>query len=87
MVRLTEAQVAGNVLAQAGIPFTVQRGKKHNKVRWEIGGKAYSYSCALTPSDWRASKNCQCAVRRVLRAAGFNPDAHQVIEDGSSREA
>lgn len=71
MARTSEAQVAGSVLAKAGIPLTVQKGKKHNKVKWEIDGKAYSYSCALSPSDWRASENCRCAVRRILRAAGI----------------
>lgn len=71
MAHITEAQIAGAVLEKAGIPYTVEKGRKHVKVRWEVGGKAFFYSCAATPSDRRAGLNCRCAVRRILRAAGI----------------
>lgn len=70
MARLSEAQIAGAVLEKAGIPYTVQIGRKHYKVKWEVDGKHFSYACAKSASDWRASENCRCAVRRILRAAG-----------------
>jgi hypothetical protein len=71
MARETEAQIVGAVLDKAGIPYAIDKGRKHVKVRWEIGGKAFFYSCAATPSDRRAGLNCRCAVRRILRAAGI----------------
>lgn len=70
MARLSEAEVAGRVLAAAGIDFTVDKRGKHYKVRWEVGGRKFSYSCAKSPGDWRASENCRYAVRRLLRATG-----------------
>lgn len=72
MARRTEAEVVGQVLAAAGIEYAVHVGRKHVKVKWEIGGRQFSYSCAKSPGDWRASENCRCAVRRILRAAGVS---------------
>jgi len=70
VARPTEADIVGEVLRAAGIEYTTHVGRKHVKVRWDIAGRGYSYSCAKTPSDWRAYENCRCSVRRVLRAAG-----------------
>lgn len=72
MVKLSEADVACKVLESAGIPYVVDRRGKHNKVRWEVDGRKFAYSCAKSPGDWRASENCRCAVRRILRAAGVD---------------
>jgi len=72
MARLSEAEVAGRVLEAAGIDFTVDKRGKHVKVKWELGGRKFSYSCAKTPSDWRALENCRCSVRRILRAEGVS---------------
>lgn len=73
MARQTEAEVVGAVLSAAGISYAVHQGRKHVKVRWELEGRRFSYSCALTPGDWRAMENCRCAVRRILRAEGVLP--------------
>lgn len=62
--------IVGAVLDGASIPYTVDHGGRHIKVRWEINGKAYSYSCSRSPSDRRAQQNCRCDVRRILRSAG-----------------
>ncbi|UYA98719.1 hypothetical protein P9A44_gp49 [Xanthomonas phage vB_Xar_IVIA-DoCa5] len=71
MARRTQAEVASSVLAAAGIPYTVHIGRKHVKVKWELEGRRFSYSCAKTPGDWRALENCRCEVRRILRASGI----------------
>ena len=71
MAKLTEAEVTGRVLEAAGVAVTVDKRGKHYKVRWEIGGRKFTYSCAKSPGDWRASENCRCAVKRMLRAAGL----------------
>lgn len=70
VARRHEHEVVGGVLSAAGIPFSVHAGRKHVKVRWELGGRQLSYSCAKSPGDWRAAENCRCAVRRILRANG-----------------
>lgn len=69
MARVSPHEVAAAVLRAAGVPFSVHVGRKHVKVRWELGGRAYSYSCAKTPSDRRATENLRCDVRRMLREA------------------
>ena len=70
MAKLSEAEVASQVLASVGIPFVIDKGGKHDKVRWEVDGRKFAYSCAKSPGDWRASENYRCAVRRILRSAG-----------------
>jgi hypothetical protein len=67
----TEAEIAGEVLRAAGIQYTVSLRGKHYKLRWKIGGKSFSYSCAKTPSDCRAALNCRATVRRILRREGL----------------
>lgn len=70
VARRQESDVVGAVLEAAGLEYTVHVGRKHVKVKWELGGRRFSYSCAKTPSDWRALENCRCSVRRILRAEG-----------------
>lgn len=72
MARRHESDVVGAVLEAAGLEYSVHVGRKHVKVRWELEGRRFSYSCAKTPSDWRAFENCRCAVRRILRAEGVS---------------
>lgn len=72
MARQHESDVVGAVLEAAGLEYSVHVGRKHVKVRWELEGRRFSYSCAKTPSDWRALENCRCAVRRILRAEGVS---------------
>lgn len=72
MARQTQAEVAGAVLEAAGISYTTHMGRKHVKVRWELDGRQFTYSCAKTPGDWRALENCRCEVRRILRMSGVD---------------
>lgn len=72
MARRQESDVVGTVLEAAGLEYTVHVGRKHVKVKWEMEGHKFSYSCAKTPSDWRALKNCHCSIRRILRAEGVS---------------
>ena len=48
-------------------------GKTHNKLAYEVGGRAFRYPFAKTPSDWRANKNEISDLRRHLREHGLTP--------------
>ena len=76
LVQAAEFKLTGRTTWQLGqlmvngIPFVIDKRGKHDKVRWEVDGRKFAYSCAKSPGYWRASENCRCAVRRVLRSAG-----------------
>ena len=66
----TQVIAAGKVLDDAGVPYRVDRHRKHMRLTWTIEGKEYALFCCRTPSDWRGDANCRATVRRMLRAAG-----------------
>jgi len=56
-------------LVEAGIPFTVENGKRHIKVRFTVCGKSCMVTCSRSASDHRAILNARLQVRREIRAA------------------
>ena len=46
VARRQESDVVGAVLEAAGLEYSVHVGRKHVKVKWELGGRWFSYSCA-----------------------------------------
>lgn len=56
-------------LEAAGIAFTVERGKRHYKVRFTVRGKALMVTCSRSASDHRAALNARLQVRREIRRA------------------
>lgn len=77
MARRRECNEVLDVLADAGIRGQVHEGRKHMKIRWEMGGRPFSYSCAKSPSDRRAVLNCRARVRRILRNGGWHESCQQ----------
>lgn len=74
MGRRHDEQVAltRELLRSVGIETEVDRRGKHPKVRWTHGGREYSISCAVSPSDYRGLANCRTTVRRMLRKLGMD---------------
>ena len=56
-------------LEGAGIAYTVERGKRHYKVRFIVRGKPLMVTCSRTASDHRAALNARLQVRREIRRA------------------
>jgi hypothetical protein len=60
-----------DVLALHGIKPEIERiGSGHVRFRWIVGGKTQTQILAMSPSDWRASRNEVARVRRKLKEAG-----------------
>lgn len=57
-------------IEKVGLPYTVEHGGKHLKVRY---GKdlCHTHIVAATPSDWRAPMNERAQIRRSLAALGY----------------
>jgi hypothetical protein len=56
-------------LEGAGIAFTVEKNKRHYKVRFTVRGKGCLVVCSRTASDHRAALNARLQVRREIRRA------------------
>lgn len=56
-------------LEAAGIAFSVELGKRHYKVRFQVRGKPCMVTCSRTSSDHRAALNARLQVRREIRRA------------------
>lgn len=56
-------------LDAAGIPYTVEQGRRHYKVRFTVRGRPRMITCSSTASDHRASLNARLQVRREIRRA------------------
>jgi len=56
-------------LAEAGIAYRVENGKRHYKVRFTVCGKACMVTCSRSASDHRAILNARLQVRREIRTA------------------
>ena len=56
-------------LEGAGIAYTVERGRRHYKVRFTVRGKPLMVTCSRTASDRRAALNARLLVRREIRSA------------------
>lgn len=56
-------------LRQAGVPFRVDRGRKHPQVRFGAELDRV-YVVAGSASDWRASRNARADIRRMLKEMG-----------------
>lgn len=56
-------------LEAAGIPYEVERGQRHFKVRFNLGGQNKLAVCSTTTSDRRAVANARQVIRRELRKA------------------
>ena len=56
-------------LDAAGLPYSVERGKRHLKVRFRVRGKPCMVTCSRTSSDHRAALNARLQVRREIRRA------------------
>lgn len=58
-----------NELEAAGIPYSVQHGRRHYQVRFTVGGTPCLVTCSRTTSDGRAALNARLQVRRTIRHA------------------
>lgn len=56
-------------LDEAGIPYTLEAGKRHTKVRFTVRDQACLVTCSRTASDHRAALNARLLVRRTIRRA------------------
>ena len=56
-------------LEAAGIAFSVELGKRHYKVRFQVRGKSCMVTCSRSSSDHRAALNARLQVRREIRRA------------------
>ncbi len=55
-------------LMAVGLEHDLLPGKRHQKIRFFIRGKKFTYTVPRTTSDgFRAVKNCRAGVRRILR--------------------
>lgn len=60
-------------LEAAGLPFQVERGKNHPKIRFQVNGRSYTYVVPGSASDHRSMMNCRTGIRRMLRELGALP--------------
>lgn len=56
-------------LKEAGIVYTVEKGRRHYKVRFVVRGKPCMVTCSVSSSDHRAALNARLQVRREIRKA------------------
>ena len=56
-------------LKEAGIAHTVEKGRRHYKVRFVVRGKSCRVTCSVSSSDHRAALNARLQVRREIRMA------------------
>lgn len=57
-------------LKEAGIVHTVEKGRRHYKVRFVVRGKPCMVTCSVSSSsDHRAALNARLQVRREIRKA------------------
>ncbi len=56
-------------LKEAGIVHTVEKGRRHYKVRFVVRGKSCMVTCSVSSSDHRAALNARLQVRREIRMA------------------
>lgn len=58
-------------LEAAGIAPEVWHGGKHIRLAWIYKGKKRTFTCPLSPGDYRSEKNNQAQLRRMLREDGI----------------
>jgi hypothetical protein len=56
-------------LKSAGIAFAIHRGKRHDKVRFNINQRSCLVVVSRSASDHRAGLNARLTVRRIIRKA------------------
>lgn len=57
------------VLDDAGIPYTLDQGKRHHKVRFTVRGVQCLLTVSCSTSDHRAAQNARQLARREIRRA------------------
>lgn len=56
-----------SIVRDKGADPVIVKGKKHPKLKFEYLGENVTYIFPGSPSDWRAEKNCEAGLRRILR--------------------
>lgn len=62
-------EVTKRELEAAGIPYEIEHGRGHIKVRFVVRGQKLMVTCSRSASDHRAVLNARLQVRREIRRA------------------
>jgi len=57
-------------LERAGVPYTVEHGGVHAKVRFTVGEVSQFYVCTQNRNAGRSKRNARAGIRRMLRQLG-----------------
>jgi len=74
MIKREVAAVVTHEFQAVSLPYELEHGAKHPRVRFHMSGRRYTYVLPGSASDHRAIKNLRSGLRRLIRQAMVESD-------------